>query len=124
MIPFKPLGYVELLSRSPSLATRESTPCLLIPGPIPGIVFAHMHCHGFVHAHIVPLLDNVIAASSLSPNSMYEQVLLYLRTNSLSLGSKSSALNFTQGLHSAQNSGRAEDSHREKNVSKGHAAVV
>lgn len=43
---------------------------------------------------------------------------------SLPLAGKSSALDFAQGLHSAQDGGRAKDSHWEDNVSEGHAAVV
>lgn len=56
--------------------------------------------------------------------SQYEQALLYLRTKTLSLAGKSSALNFAQSLHSAQNGGCAEDSHGEKNVAEGHPPVV
>lgn len=69
---------------------------------------------------MAPRFHHIIAASSPTLNSSMKKPSYA----SLPLAGKSSALNFAQGLHSAQNGDCAKDSHWEENVSEGHAAVV
>lgn len=69
---------------------------------------------------MAPRFHHIIAASLPTLNSSMNKPSY----TSLPLAGKSSALNFAQGLHSAQNGDCAKDSHWEENVSEGHAAVV
>lgn len=88
-------------------------------------IFTHTHFDVFytLILHGPPARPRLCCLLTIT-KSQYEQAVLYLRTKSLSLAGKSPALNFSQGLHSAQNSSCAEDSHREKNVAERQSPVV